>query len=452
MEMLNSKGIRGLCTILCMILLFCVEAPIAYAAAPGAAEIEVSSHTVEGGDTVKVSFTLSENPGIWGMKFRVGYDHDVMTLKEVTVGSVFAKDEVTLPESLDREQFVFYASGNKIADISSDGRLVSLEFEINSEAVSGKYPVTVSIIQVINVDGEDVDVNVTDGSIAVMDCLHKSTDWKVTEAATCESEGEEADVCNACGETLSTRAIDATGHINTEVKNAVQATEAAEGYTGDTYCKDCGKLISKGSVIPKIDKKCTHTNTAWSTIKAATCEESGLEEESCAVCGAVVSSKTVNAKGHGTVEVIGATVATEAKEGYTGDEYCMDCGKLIKAGSVIPKIEVATSQMTTSATVATTENITTEAVTTENSTTEVTVTENATTENAITKATTMEHVVEDEVQSEKKQSATSVLAGSPVLIALVVALVILVCAAGVVGYMLIKYNNKGRRKSNVKKA
>ena len=41
-------------------------------------------------------------------------------------------------------------------------------------------------------------------------------------------------------------------HSNTEVRNKKDATTSSEGYTGDTYCKDCGKLISGGSSIPKI--------------------------------------------------------------------------------------------------------------------------------------------------------------------------------------------------------
>ena len=41
-------------------------------------------------------------------------------------------------------------------------------------------------------------------------------------------------------------------HSNTEVRNKKDATTSSEGYTGDTYCKDCGKLISSGASIPKI--------------------------------------------------------------------------------------------------------------------------------------------------------------------------------------------------------
>ena len=49
-------------------------------------------------------------------------------------------------------------------------------------------------------------------------------------------------------------------HSNTEVRNKEDATTSSEGYTGDTYCKDCGKLISSGSSVPKIKQTYTATH------------------------------------------------------------------------------------------------------------------------------------------------------------------------------------------------
>jgi hypothetical protein len=42
-------------------------------------------------------------------------------------------------------------------------------------------------------------------------------------------------------------------HANTEVRDAKEATCTEEGYTGDTYCTDCGEKISEGESIPKVD-------------------------------------------------------------------------------------------------------------------------------------------------------------------------------------------------------
>ncbi|MBQ7324332.1 MAG: hypothetical protein IJW98_01165 [Clostridia bacterium] len=48
---------------------------------------------------------------------------------------------------------------------------------------------------------------------------------------------------------------DATGcclHTETKVEGKVEATKDAEGYTGDTVCADCGKVLAKGQTTPKL--------------------------------------------------------------------------------------------------------------------------------------------------------------------------------------------------------
>lgn len=48
-------------------------------------------------------------------------------------------------------------------------------------------------------------------------------------------------------------AKDPTNHVGeTEVKNKKDATCTENGYTGDTYCKSCDKVITKGSEIPAL--------------------------------------------------------------------------------------------------------------------------------------------------------------------------------------------------------
>ena len=36
-------------------------------------------------------------------------------------------------------------------------------------------------------------------------------------------------------------------HEKTELRNAVAATCQQKGYSGDTYCLDCGELLAKGA-------------------------------------------------------------------------------------------------------------------------------------------------------------------------------------------------------------
>ncbi|MDO4608835.1 MAG: LCP family protein, partial [Clostridia bacterium] len=45
---------------------------------------------------------------------------------------------------------------------------------------------------------------------------------------------------------------DVCTHVNTITKGAKDATEASDGYTGDLYCADCGKLLQPGQTIAKL--------------------------------------------------------------------------------------------------------------------------------------------------------------------------------------------------------
>ncbi len=46
-----------------------------------------------------------------------------------------------------------------------------------------------------------------------------------------------------------------------------------KGYTGDTYCTDCGTLLTKGEVIPAKG----HDFSDWTVSKEASCTEAGEE-------------------------------------------------------------------------------------------------------------------------------------------------------------------------------
>ena len=106
-------------------------------------------------------------------------------------------------------------------------------------------------------------------------------------AATCTKKAVYYKSCSVCGdksdETFEYGDVDGTKHGETEVRDAVAATEEQEGYTGDTYCKDCGKKIASGTTIPKLE----HTHHLVKTeAKPATHYEAGnLEYYRCSVCG-----------------------------------------------------------------------------------------------------------------------------------------------------------------------
>lgn len=242
----------AICCMICMVFMLVAGTENAYA--QETTEIVAVSGTAEKGGTAKVALNLSGNQGIWGLKFKVGYDHNAMTLKSVEAGNVFTADEVLLPESFDDEFFLFYAVGETIENNTANGTLVVLEFQVSDTVAAADYAVTLELTQCINVDGNDVNITMTNGKVTVVNCLHSEKEWNVTEPAKCEQPGTETEICKKCGQEFGTRDIEAIGHKNTEIINAVQATEEKEGYTGDTYCNDCKQVIKKGTEIPKLEK------------------------------------------------------------------------------------------------------------------------------------------------------------------------------------------------------
>ncbi|MDO5591133.1 MAG: Ig-like domain-containing protein [Lachnospiraceae bacterium] len=171
----------------------------------------------------------------------------------------------------------------------------------------------------------------------------------------------------------ATSSVQVTGHPNTKLQNAKEASCREEGYTGDLICTDCGETIESGKTIPKsehswdagqitkkptceepgektyICSKCNETKTE--AIKAtghkvvtdpaveATCEKDGKTEGShCSVCNKVlVEQKTIKATGHKVV-ADPAVEATCEKDGKTEGSHCSVCNKVLTEPTTIPAI------------------------------------------------------------------------------------------------------------------
>ena len=108
-------------------------------------------------------------------------------------------------------------------------------------------------------------------------------------------------------------------HKNTELRNAAAATCQKKGYSGDTYCLDCGELLAKGA----------ETDLADHSGGTATCVSGRV----CTVCGTEYGAK--DSTSHAHKEIRGQRDAACTADGYTGDEFCTDCGAKTGSGAVI---------------------------------------------------------------------------------------------------------------------
>ena len=171
-------------------------------------------------------------------------------------------------------------------------------------------------------------------TINVYRCEHHWNQGEIITEATCTEEGEKKFTCSICGDE-KTEKVSATGHQHTEIRNKKEATCKETGYSGDTWCKDCGKKILSGQTIAKTEN---HSWDAGKVTTKATCTEEGEKTFTCSICGDEKTEK-VSATGHQHTEIRNKKEATCKETGYSGDTWCKDCGKKILSGQTIAKTE-----------------------------------------------------------------------------------------------------------------
>ncbi len=145
--------------------------------------------------------------------------------------------------------------------------------------------------------------------------------------ATCK----ERAVCEYCGELYGE--LNGNNHTGgTELRNAKASTCTGNGYTGDTYCRGCGKLLASGRVI----KATGHTDADKDHIcdakscKAAISDHSGgvatcTGRAVCDYCGEEYGEADTD--NHTAMKHVGKKEATADAEGNTEYWYCEDCGR-----------------------------------------------------------------------------------------------------------------------------
>lgn len=213
----------------------------------------------EVGEEVTVSFTVTGNPGFACYGAKINYDHEVLTLVAIEKGELSTEGFFSGNPSSAKVGFA------NATDITGDGVLFTATFKINESAKLGQtYTVTaeLDLDSTANAKIEPVSFTIKDASITVA-CPHKHTEIRDNKDATCDT----------------------------------------DGYTGDTWCTDCGNKISDGKVI-----SATGHSYKSEVTKKATCTEDGEMTYTCEHCG------------HSYTEVIKA-----AGHNYK-DGVCSDCG------------------------------------------------------------------------------------------------------------------------------
>lgn len=186
-------------------------------------------------------------------------------------------------------------------------------------------------------NGKTVECQETKGNADVYKPIPAGHNYVVKELvpATCSTNGLSVKACTVCGAYLahSDFIVKALPHTAAaDLANVKDATCTEAGYTGDTVCKWCGKVMAAGKEVPALG----HTPEEVAAV-AATCTETGLTAGSkCSVCGEVLTAQeVVPALGHkyenGVCTVCGEKdpnyvepVAPEFKDADSIKDYAKD--------------------------------------------------------------------------------------------------------------------------------
>ena len=273
----KSKIFIGCLVLLAMVL--CISFYVK-GAVMGQTELTVSSITANVNDeNVIVPIKIENNRGICGMQLTISYDKNLV-LKDVASSTALSSLSMTPPGDFSQNPIIILWDGME-AD-SSNGEVVLLTFS-NPKKV-GSYDIGASYEEgdIIDNSLQPIEVKITNGSITIED---NSSETETTQNI-CEKDGHKGGtatcvkkaVCIVCGKAYgNVNKLNHTG--KTEVRNAKKATCKSAGYTGDTYCKDCGAKLKTGKKIT-----INHTWSAWKTTKSATVLAKGSKYRTCKVC------------------------------------------------------------------------------------------------------------------------------------------------------------------------
>ncbi len=236
-----------LCTIICFALSFSSFAE------NSTATIKVSSAEVMPGDAVTINIEISNNPGIMAMAFCITYDSDALTYKNYSKGYL---SSYTVKDHADKGHVAFVNVENK--DISTNGTIISLLFEVKEDAKPGKHVIALANSNrdkhgtklhnsFSNSKQQFVVPMVISGGVTVGETCknagHKYNEWNIVYPATCTGTGLRNRLCERCS-TFEEETIPASHDFEAEWTVDKAATPEEDGIMS-RHCTKCDAVTDK---------------------------------------------------------------------------------------------------------------------------------------------------------------------------------------------------------------
>ncbi len=332
--------------VLAVILTLGAFSVLAFAAGP-TVTLKADKTTVNVGDTVTLTGSVSANSKLGVLDFNVKYDNTVFqvvagSMQVETVETTNDKGQlITTPifdSSIVNEDF----SENEVKFIGTTAKVATLGgalFSVKFKAVkAGAVDFAVEMVETCDDDYNPVSVSASSLKVTVAEKetptepekptehTHAYGGWVVTKEATCTENGERVKKC-ACGDEKK-EVLKATGHDHDALAEtkAPTCTEAGEK---SAICKKCKAKISEPIAA------LGHKYGEQTVTKPATCTEEGEKAAICKACGEKVA-ETIAKLGHSYGE---AKIVTEATCRLPGLKVstCANCKD--EKREIIPMLE-----------------------------------------------------------------------------------------------------------------
>ena len=129
--------------------------------------ITASEASAKAGETVDVTVSLNEHPGLVSLQIDVGYNADALTLTGVTDAGKLSTFE-TDTSNLTANPYTLTWNGDLLrANITYTGVITTLTFAVKENATPGDYDITIRSYDAMNYDMDDLYFENTNGKITV---------------------------------------------------------------------------------------------------------------------------------------------------------------------------------------------------------------------------------------------------------------------------------------------
>ncbi len=281
---------------LTMALLMLLSSAMTVTAAPNPTfTLTVGSTEAEAGDTVNVTLSLSENPGVTGFQCDIVYDSAVLTLTAIARDGNHIANSGTFVANVAKNFFTWSVTD----EVTTNGALVTLTFEVAENAAPDVYTVSVENALFFDFDTNEVPFSLIHGAVTIP-CEHAYAPQQVEgddeqhkqycdlckdsymedhsfgevnhkTLPDCDSEGEDTYTCSVC-QYVKSVAVPATGAHN--------YGDAWLKYNETHHKKECTTCDGEPNFITE-----EHNWDDGEITTPATCTNPGEMTKTCTVCG-----------------------------------------------------------------------------------------------------------------------------------------------------------------------